>query len=197
MVAPAYGGRQGGDDPQATISSVPPCAEGEKAAPSSNATSVSADADERRGVVERLIGRDVDEQSGKGRPLSDRARQYQRSIDAYLKSGARPRWMERVAEIDHGIARERERLAHSYHALREACAGDPGSFPERWRAVARSWPFADLNQLIEQHNEWYPIERDLAVNPRTGEYVPVAGRSYRRPVLGPEWVLEHFPADAR
>ncbi|MEY2534992.1 MAG: hypothetical protein QOF29_2902, partial [bacterium] len=26
------------------------------------------------------------------------------------------------------------------------------------------------------------------------DYVPVGGRSYRRPVLGPEWVLEQFPA---
>jgi hypothetical protein len=153
-------------------------------------------ADERRGVVERLIERDLDEQSGKGRPLSDRARQYQRSIEAYLEAGMRPRWMERVSEIDHGIARERRRLARAHRELREECGADPVSFAERWHALARSWPFAELNQLIEQHNSWYPIERDLAVDPRTGEYVPVAGRSYRRPLLGRAWVLAQFPADA-
>ena len=151
--------------------------------------------DERRGIVERLVEQDLDEQSGKGRPLSDRARQYQRSIEAYLQAGMRPRWMERVAEIDHGVTRERRRLARAYRELREECKADPRSFAERWHELARSWPFAELNQLIEQHNAWYPIERDLAVNPRTGEYVPVAGRSYRRPVLGPAWVLEQFPAD--
>ena len=48
--------------------------------------------------------------------------------------------------------------------------------------------------LIAQHNDWYPVERDLPLNPRTGDYVRVGGRSYRRPVLGAEWVLEHFPA---
>ena len=151
--------------------------------------------DERRGVVERLVEQDLDEQSGKGRPLSDRARQYQRSIEAYLQAGMRPRWMERVVEIDHGVARERRCLASAYRELREECKADPRSFAERWHELARSWPFAELNQLIEQHNAWYPIERDLAVNSRTGEYVPVAGRSYRRPVLGPAWVLEQFPAD--
>ena len=51
-----------------------------------------------------------------------------------------------------------------------------------------------ITALIEQHNEWYPVERRLPMNPRTGDYVPVGGRSYRRPVLGPEWVLEQFPA---
>jgi hypothetical protein len=32
------------------------------------------------------------------------------------------------------------------------------------------------------------------MDPRTRDYVRIAGRSYRRPVLGPDWVLEHFPA---
>jgi len=151
--------------------------------------------DEQRTIVERIVGQDLDEQTGKGRPLSSRARQTQRSVEAYLKAGVRPRWMERVAEIDAAIARERRRLGHAFRALQEECAGDAEVFAQRWRAVARSWPFAGLNELIAQHNEWYPIERDLPLNPRTGEYVRVGGRSYRRPVLGPEWVLEHFPAE--
>jgi hypothetical protein len=151
--------------------------------------------DEQRTIVERIVGQDLDEQTGKGRPLSSRARQTQRSVEAYLKAGVRPRWMERVAEIDAGIGHERRRLGHAYRALREECAGDDAVFAQRWRTVARSWPFAGLNELIAQHNEWYPIERDLPLNPRTGEYVRVAGRSYRRPVLGPAWVLEHYPAE--
>ena len=152
--------------------------------------------DERRSPVERIVGRDLDEQSGKGRPLSSRASQTQRSIEAYLKAGVRPRWMERVGDIDAAIARERRLLAEAYANVRQSCARDGGSFAGRWRALAREWPFpADLVELIEQHNEWYPIEHNLPLNPRTGEYVRVAGRSYRRPLLGPEWVLEQFPAE--
>ena len=153
--------------------------------------------DEQRTIVERIVGQDLDEQTGKGRPLSSRAAQTQRSLDAYLKAGVRPRWMERVAEIDAGISRERRRLAQVHRALREESAGDPELFARRWRGVAQAWSFEELNQLIDQHNEWYPIERDLPLNPRTGDYVRVAGRSYRRPVLGPEWVLEQFPPDGR
>ena len=33
------------------------------------------------------------------------------------------------------------------------------------------------------------------VNPRTGEWVSVAGRSFLRPVVGAEWVLREFPAE--
>jgi hypothetical protein len=151
--------------------------------------------DEQRTIVERIVGQDLDEQTGKGRPLSSRAAQTQRSLDAYLKAGVRPRWMERVAEIDAGIARERRRLAELYRALRQESAGAPELFAQRWRAIAQRWPFDELNELIAQHNEWYPIERDLPLNPRTGDYVRVGGRSYRRPVLGPDWVLEQFPAE--
>ena len=152
------------------------------------------DEHERR-PVERLIERDLDEATGKGRPLSDRARQSARSVEAYLQGGVRPRWMERAVDVDGGIARERRMLQAAYAQLRATCGRDGVDFAERWRALAEAWPFpADLVELIDQHNEWYPIERDLPLNPRTGEYVRVGGRSYRRPELGPAWILEQFPA---
>jgi hypothetical protein len=151
--------------------------------------------DDQRSMVERIVGRDLDESSGVGKPMSDRARQRTRSVEAYLKAGVRPRWMERIGEIDAWIARERRQLGRAHRALRRECSDDRRAFADRWRETAHTWPFSELNELIDQHNEWYPIERNLAVNPRTGEYVRVAGRSYRRPVLGPEWVLEQFPAE--
>jgi hypothetical protein len=102
--------------------------------------------------------------------------------------------MERVDEIDQGVRAEKQRLARAYRALQEECGEDPTAFARRWRALARSWKFDHLNVLIVQHNDWYPIERQLPMDPRTGDYVRFAGRSYRRPVLGPHWILEHFPA---
>jgi hypothetical protein len=147
--------------------------------------------DERRAAVERLLGQDLD---ADGRPLSRRARQTQRSLEAYLKAGVKPRWMERLAEIDRGIASERRYVERAYRALAAECGHDPAVFSRRWRAFARAYEPAALNQLIRQHNDWYPIERDLPMDPRTRDYVPVHGRSYRRPALGREWVLERFPA---
>jgi hypothetical protein len=148
---------------------------------------------ERRTAVEQLVGRDLDRASGLGRPLSSRARQTARSVEAYLKAGVRPRWMERLIEIERGMARERGRLAEEHRALGLECGEDREAFARRWRERAAAWRFDDLNELIEQHNQWYPMERQLPMDVRTRDYVPVNGRSYRRPLLGPEWVLEHFP----
>ncbi len=157
-----------------------------------------AEGDTGRSSVERLLEQNLIDDSGLGKPLSRRAATTQRTVEAYLKSGVKPRWMERVVEVDQGIAAERRRLERAYRALLAEYGRDRAAFARRWHDLARSWRFPpELNALIEQHNEWYPVERRLPMNPRTGDYVPVGGRSYRRPVLGPEWVLEQFPATPR
>ena len=148
--------------------------------------------EDRRGPAERLVAGPLDERD-LGRPLTERARLTRRTVDEYLRAGARPRWMERLLEIDRGIARERRRLARAYEALRAETA--PDAFPQRWRELADTWRFHEVNLLIQQHNDWYPIERDLPMDLRTRDYVRVGGRSYRRAPLGPAWVLEQFPPE--
>ena len=148
-----------------------------------------------RSAAERLVRKDLDETTGIGKPLSSQARMAQRTVEAYLKAGVRPRWMERIAEIDQSIAAQKRRLARSHRVLREECGNDPVLFAERWRAFAARCRFDELNELIRQHNEWYPIERDLPMDLRTRDYVLINGRSYRRTPLSAEWVLEEFPAE--
>ena len=144
--------------------------------------------------VERLLGRKRVDQAGEGRPLTERAQQRQRTLESYFMGSSPPRWMERLKEIEHAMTAHRQRLARAHRALREECADDPERFAERWALRARAWDFRELNELIAEHNEWYPVERRLAMDPRTRDYVPVNGRSYRRPLLGTDWILEHFPA---
>ena len=119
--------------------------------------------------------------------------QHPSVVEAYLKAGVRPRWMERVSEIDHAIAFHRRDYARRYRRLREHYGDDDAAFAAHWREIAAAARFDELNELIAVHNEWYPIERDLPMDIRTRDYVLINGRSYRRPLLGPEWVLEHFP----
>ena len=147
-----------------------------------------------RSAAERLVRKDLDGTTGMGQPISSRARMAQRTVEAYLKAGVRPRWMERIAEIDNSIAAQKRRLARSHRALREECADDAALFAERWTAFAQRCRFDELNELITQHNDWYPIERDLPMDLRTRDYVLINGRSYRREPLTPEWVLAQFPA---
>ena len=149
----------------------------------------------RRSVVERRIVRSGLDEAREGRPLSRRARQTRRTVEAYLAAGVMPRYMERLREIEAERANLRRRIGRAYRALKEACGDDREAFARRWRERAHEWSFDDINQLIKEHNDWYPIESGLPLDPRTRDYVPIRGRSYRRTPLGPEWVLEQFPAE--
>ena len=105
--------------------------------------------------------------------------------------------MQRLREIEVEFQLQRRRLEDAYRRVEEACRGDRGLFWRRWRDEAAGWRFGALNELIREHNEWYPVEANLPMDPRTRDYVPNRGASYRRVELGPEWVLEHFPATGR
>ena len=147
-----------------------------------------------RAPIERRLQRSFEDTGGHGKPLSRRARQTKRTVEAYLAAGVMPRYMERLAEIDSSLRMQRLRLERAYDALREACGDDTDLFSQRWRERVYSWPYEHLNELIREHNEWYPIESGLPLDPRTGDYVRRAGRSYRREEIGPGWALERFPA---
>ena len=81
-----------------------------------------------RSAAERLVTKDLDGTTGLGKPISSRARLSQRTVEAYLKAGVRPRWMERIAEIDQSIAAQKRRLGRSYRALSEECGEDRALF---------------------------------------------------------------------
>ncbi len=105
--------------------------------------------------------------------------------------------MQRLREIETEYHLQRRRLEEAYSASQKACGEDGQLFARIWRAEAASWRFGVLNELIREHNEWYPVEANLPMDPRTRDYVPIRGASYRRRELGPDWVLEHFPPAGR
>jgi hypothetical protein len=148
---------------------------------------------DRRNAAERFIADSLEDPRSAARPISERARRSQRSLEHYLKAGVRPRWMDRLIEIESGTKRERRRLEEAYENLQAECGRDRARFARRWRSIAEAWSFEELNELIRTHNEWYPVERDLPMDLRTRDYVLVNGRSYRRRELDTAWILEQFP----
>ena len=124
-----------------------------------------------------------------GAPLRQRLRNFRADADAQLAALGGPlAWMRRLRAIESAIHEHELRLAEAYAEAES---------PAAWRATAQRWDFGEVNELIRQHNEWFPIERRLAVDLRTRDYVKINGRSYRREELGPEWILEQFPLDPR
>ena len=135
------------------------------------------------------LEQDVRDSPLRGRELWLRLRNFRPDADSYLAALGGPLpYMTRLRTID-ALTREHERqLAEAY----DAWGGDG----EAWRAFAQAWDFAEVNELIERHNRWYPAESQLPMDPRTGDSALVNGRSYRRPPLDAPWVLSRFPLQA-
>ncbi|HEY3184683.1 MAG TPA: hypothetical protein VGJ77_17715 [Gaiellaceae bacterium] len=118
-----------------------------------------------------------------GRPLRRRIRNFSAEPDSYLASLGGPLpYMRRLRQIEAETAAHLERLAEAY-AERD---GD-------WRRAAERWDFGEVNELIEKHNRYYPIEARLPMDPKTRDFVKVGGRPYRREPFDAAWILERFP----
>ncbi|GAC1316623.1 MAG: hypothetical protein NVSMB25_02680 [Thermoleophilaceae bacterium] len=150
-----------------------------------------------RSPVERTIALSfTDPESGAGKPLSRRNRQTRRTIENYLAAGFVPRFVQRLREIERATSAHERELERAWSRLWLTCAGDVTLFERRWRETADRWSFDAVNALIGEHNAWYPIERRLPLNPRTGDYVGIRGRTYRREELDSSWIFERFPPAA-
>src|SRR5204862_5908460 len=103
----------------------------------------------------------------RSRQLSRRTLRSPATVEAYLQAGMTPRFIERALAIESETMKHRKRLARAYKKMRAVHADDPTGFAERWRATAKRWGFRDVNDLIAEHNNWYPVERRLPLNPRT------------------------------
>ena len=146
-------------------------------------------------AVERRVIRSLDGEDRRGQPISQQELHRERSVEGYLRGAVMPRWMERLRDIESGIRRHRRRLAADREWLRDQCGDDAERFAREWRALVASRSFDDVNDLVRDHNEWYPVERQLPMDPRTGEYVLIAGRPYTREELTVEWALAEFPPE--
>ena len=133
-----------------------------------------------------------------GNPLPVRARHFRPTADAYLVATRGPLpYMLRLREIEHLTEAHESTLRAAWHALAGDCAGEPARFRNEWLARAAKEEFDEVNDLIDGHNRWYPVESRLPMDPRRGDHALVNGRDYRLSPLDAEWVLERFPAELR
>jgi hypothetical protein len=128
-----------------------------------------------------------------GRPLHLRLRNFRPGADSYLASLGGPLpYMTRLREIDAATAGHAVALGEAWRLL-AAESRDDAAFSRRWRATVRRWSFHEINDLIDRHNRWYPVESRLPMDPKTGDYALVNGRDYRRLPLDAAWALERYP----
>ena len=122
-----------------------------------------------------------------GKPIRRRLRNFKPEADTYVASLGGPRpYMQRLRQIE---ARHRAPSRAAGRGLRRGAAT-----PTAWRRTAERWNFSEVNDLIDRHNRWYPLEARLPMDPRSRDFVKIGGRPYQREPLDTAWILERFPA---
>jgi hypothetical protein len=123
-----------------------------------------------------------------GRPLAQRLRLGPVEVDRYLaeRLGGLA-YMRRLRAIEDEEARQARLLGEAWHALAEDGMTE-AAFARAWREIAERWDFRRLNDLVERHNEYYPIEARVPMNPRTGDYA----KPWRRRRYDAAWILERW-----
>jgi hypothetical protein len=146
---------------------------------------------EGRKVAEALEGSPL-----AGRALARRPRLFRTEADSYIASLGGPLpYMVRLREIDRLTAEAEAEVERRWRQLAVDCGDDPAVFASRWRRIAERWNFVEVNELIDRHNRWYPVEARLPFDPRRRDYVKVGGRHYSRRPLDASWILERFPPE--
>ena len=154
------------------------------------------DASTREQSETALLDRDLEGSPLRGKRLPGRLRNFRPAVDRYVVALGGPLpYMRRLRQIELETEDHERRLAEAWRDLAGSCEGDAAAFARRWHALAGRWSLDAVNELIARHNRWYPAEARLPMDPRSGDFVLVGGKPYRREPLDTAWILERFPPE--
>lgn len=143
----------------------------------------------------RILEADLADSPVAGKPLQQRLRNFRPDADAAVRALGGPAvWMRRLRAIEVELEQHELQLEEAWRMLAGETA-DPAQFERQWRDTAQRWSFAEVNELVDRHNRWFPAEARLAMDPRTRDFVKINGHSYERQALDAEWILARWPAD--
>jgi hypothetical protein len=109
--------------------------------------------------------------------------------------GGAPAWSRRLKRI-HDMTNAAEAEAHdAWRKLAASVRGNAGRFAVEWQRHVSRIDFSVVNAQIQHHNHYFPMEANLAMDPRTLDYVKFGGEDYRRRLLTAGWILAQFPPD--
>jgi hypothetical protein len=142
----------------------------------------------------RMVERDFEGNPFAGQRVQQRLRNFRPGVDTYVSSLHGPlAYMQRLRQIHEEELAHEERLRDAWLELAADSDGDAERFAASWRRAAARWNFTAINLLIDKHNRYFPAESRLPMDPRTGDFILVGGRPYRREPLDSRWVLARFP----
>lgn len=154
----------------------------------------------RKRAKERLLGEKLASQgipeSIKGKPLKIPQVNFTISLENKVKSMfGPPHYATRARRIENITQKLMEGLTIEYASMIDSFGDDPETFARQWKELIGLLELDELNDLIEKHNTYYPVEANLQIDPDSG--APLIGSVPWEPkeLISTESLLKRFPPE--
>ncbi|MDY6910966.1 MAG: hypothetical protein SVM79_01200 [Chloroflexota bacterium] len=147
---------------------------------------------------DRLIGEKLASQGIpdylKGKPLKIPQFNFTIPLENKVRSVlGPPHYASRARSIETITHRLLEDLTFEYARMTDEYREKPDLFASKWKELLHSLELDAVNDLIDRHNTYYPIEANLRIDPDSGAYlngsIPLQAKEH----ITVDWLLEKFP----
>ncbi len=104
-----------------------------------------------------------------------------------------PPYAVRAKLIEDIIEKLEAELEKQWKNIAETYNHDPEKFERIWKAVVETLDLKKLDELIKEHNTYYPIEANLREDPDTGQLMIGATPWKPKKKVTPKSLIEKFP----
>jgi len=106
-----------------------------------------------------------------------------------------PYYAVRARQIEQLTDQLMKDLTINYRKMAEQFGHHPEVFSRRWKKAVESIELDMLNDLIERHNNYFPIEANLAIDPKSEALMFGAAPWEPKEKVTTESLLQRFPAN--
>ena len=146
-----------------------------------------------RQIGEKLASQDIPDHI-KGKPLRIPQFNFTISLENKVRSMfGPPHYATRARRIETITDKLMKDLTFEYASMIDRYGDAPEVFSQKWKELISSLELDELNNLIDKHNTYYPIEAKLQIDPDSG--APLVGSVPWEPIekISMEGLLKRFP----
>lgn len=153
-----------------------------------------ADTTYRERILARQLASHKFDEEVIGKPLEIPQVNFTISLEKKIQAlSGPPYYIVRARRIEIMTDQLMEDLAAEYGKMINKLGGRPAVFARKWKKLVESWPLDRINDLIEKHNMYYPVEADLRMDPKSGAPMMGSGPWKPREKITAESLLDRFP----
>ncbi len=152
----------------------------------------------KNNAKERMIGEKLESYNFsdkvKGKPLNIVSANFTVSLENKIMACAGiPEYIQRAKLVEEKITKIKADLKIRYDKLEKKLGNNHARFNKSWESILKSYNFQEVNELIEKHNMFYPLEANLRMDFDSSEYLLGSNIWEKTPLLSASLILEELP----